>query len=84
MKNLSSSKDVSSERVCFNDDDDNKVDLPFSKAAVHLHHLHLGQAIYAAVTYFANAVQIHFRKYGRKVNNRFFATKRGMCMSLVR
>ncbi|GFT84199.1 hypothetical protein NPIL_174161, partial [Nephila pilipes] len=78
MKRKSSSIDVSSERVCFNDDDDTKVDSSFSDDAVPLHHFHLGQDIYAAVTYFANGVQIHLRQYGRNDNNRLFPTKRGM------
>ncbi|GFT25540.1 hypothetical protein NPIL_37721 [Nephila pilipes] len=78
MKRKSSSIDVSSERVCFNDDDDTKVDSFFSDDAVPLHHFHLGQEIYAAVTYFANAVQIHLRQYGRNDNNRPFPTKRGV------
>ncbi|GFU44200.1 hypothetical protein NPIL_320851 [Nephila pilipes] len=79
MKRKSRSIDVSSERVCFNgDDDDTKVDSSFSDDAVPLHHFHLGQDIYAAVTYFANAVQIHLRQYGRDDNNRLFPTKRGM------
>ncbi|GFS53334.1 hypothetical protein NPIL_9211 [Nephila pilipes] len=83
MKRKSSSIDVSSERVCFNDDDDDtKVDSSFSDDAVPQHHFHLGQDIYAAVTYFANAVQIHLRQYGRNDNNRLFPTKRGVCMSL--
>ncbi|GFT76035.1 hypothetical protein NPIL_198211 [Nephila pilipes] len=79
MKRKSSSIDVSSERVCFNDDDDDtKVDSSFSDDAVPLHHFHLGQDIYAAVTYFANAVQIHLRQYGRDDNNSLFPPKRGM------
>ncbi|GFT29152.1 hypothetical protein NPIL_661171, partial [Nephila pilipes] len=79
MKRKSSSIDVSSERVCFNDDDDDtKVDSSFSDDAVPQHHFHLGQDIYAAVTYFANAVQIHLRQYGRNDNNRLFPTKRGV------
>ncbi|GFT39500.1 hypothetical protein NPIL_190041 [Nephila pilipes] len=82
MKNLyTHEEDVSSERVCFNDNVGTNVDSPFSDDAVHLHHFHLGQDIYAAVTYFANAVEIHLRKYGRDDNNRLFPTKRGMCMS---
>ncbi|GFT39663.1 hypothetical protein NPIL_539041 [Nephila pilipes] len=82
MKRKSSSIDVSSERVCFNDDDDDtKVDSSFSDDAVPLHHFHLGQDIYAAVTYFANAVQIHLRQYGRNDNNRLFPTKRGVSYS---
>ncbi|GFS71597.1 hypothetical protein NPIL_620291 [Nephila pilipes] len=64
MKRNSSSIDVSSERVCFNDDDDTKVDSSFSDDAVPLHHFHLCQDIYATVTYFANAAQIHLRQYG--------------------
>ncbi|GFT51346.1 hypothetical protein NPIL_214131 [Nephila pilipes] len=78
MKRKSLSIDVSSERVCFNDDGDTKVDSSFSDDAVPLHHFHLGQDIYVAVTYFANAVQIHLRQYGRDDNNRLFPTKRGM------
>ncbi|GFT83496.1 hypothetical protein NPIL_592071 [Nephila pilipes] len=74
-----------SERVCFNDDDDDtKVDSSFSDDAVPLHHFHLGQDIYAAVTYFANAVQIHLRQYGRNDNNRLFPTKRGMTSETLR
>ncbi|GFT83886.1 hypothetical protein NPIL_74291 [Nephila pilipes] len=75
MKRMSNSIDVTSERVCFNDD--TKVDSSFSDDAVPLHHFHLGQDIYAAVTYFANAVQIHLRQYGRDHNNRLFLTKKG-------
>ncbi|GFS66925.1 hypothetical protein NPIL_418031 [Nephila pilipes] len=78
MKRKSRSIDVSSERVCFNDDDDTKVDSSFSDDAVPLHLFYLGQDIYAAVTYFANGVQIHLRQYGREDNNRLFPTKRGM------
>ncbi|GFT92784.1 hypothetical protein NPIL_432181 [Nephila pilipes] len=82
MKRKSRSIDVSSERVCFNDDDDTKVDSSFSDDAVPLHHFHLGQDIYAAVTYFANGVQIHLRQYGREDNNRLFPTKRGMLQGI--
>ncbi|GFS78322.1 hypothetical protein NPIL_299661 [Nephila pilipes] len=76
MKRMSSSIDVTSERVYFNDDD-TKIDSSFSDDAVPLHHFHLGQDIYAEVTYFANAVQIHLSQYGRDHNNRLFPTKRG-------
>ncbi|GFT77742.1 hypothetical protein NPIL_344161 [Nephila pilipes] len=71
-----------SERVCFNDDVA-KVDSSFSNDAVPLHHFHLGEDIFAAVTYFATAVQVHRRQYKRDENNRLFPTKRGVCMSSV-
>ncbi|GFU20305.1 hypothetical protein NPIL_704911 [Nephila pilipes] len=76
MKRMSNPIDVTRERVCFNDDDDTKVDSSFSDDAVPLHHFHLGQDIYAAETYFSNAVQIHLRQYGRDHNNHLFPTKK--------
>ncbi|GFT69856.1 hypothetical protein NPIL_257711, partial [Nephila pilipes] len=76
MKRMYSSMIVSSKGVFFNYD--TKEDSSFSDNAVPLHHFHLGQDIYAAVTYFANVVQIHLRQYRRDENNRLFPTKRGM------
>ncbi|GFU40787.1 putative mariner transposase [Nephila pilipes] len=83
MKRMANPINVSNKRTCFNDE--TKLDSSFSDEAVPLHHFHLGQDIYAAVTYFAIAVQIHLRQYGRDDNNRLFPTKRGMpAFSLTR
>ncbi|GFU57415.1 hypothetical protein NPIL_257641 [Nephila pilipes] len=81
MKRMSSSMIVSSKRVCFNYD--TKEDSSFSDDTVPLHHFHLGQDIYATVTYFANVVQIHLHQYRKDENNCLFPSKRGMCMSPV-
>ncbi|GFR13385.1 hypothetical protein TNCT_628111 [Trichonephila clavata] len=72
---------MSAKRVCFNKDD--KLDSSFSDSAVPPHHFHLGQDIYAAVTYFATSVQVHLRQYTRDENNRLYPTKKGVCMSTV-
>ncbi|GFU02215.1 hypothetical protein NPIL_364391 [Nephila pilipes] len=74
MKRMSSFMIVSSKRMCFNYD--NKENSSFSDDAVPLHHFHLDQDIYAAVTYFANVVQIHLPQCRRNENNRLFPTKR--------
>ncbi|GFT42792.1 hypothetical protein NPIL_573661 [Nephila pilipes] len=49
MKRMANPINVSNKRTCFNDE--TKLDSSFSDHAVPLHHFHLGQDIYAAVTY---------------------------------
>ncbi|GFT60714.1 PC4 domain-containing protein [Trichonephila clavipes] len=62
-------------------DEDTKSDSSFSEDTIPPHHFHLGQDVYAAVTYFATMVQVHLRLYKRDGNNRLFPTKRGVCFS---
>ncbi|GFQ90484.1 PC4 domain-containing protein [Trichonephila clavata] len=81
MKRMANPPNMSAKRVCFNNDA--KLDSSFSDNAVPPHHFHLGQDIYAAVTYFATSVQVHLRQYGRDENNRLYPTKKGVCMSPV-
>ncbi|GFQ75054.1 hypothetical protein TNCT_337151 [Trichonephila clavata] len=50
MKRMANPPNMSAKRVCFNKDA--KLDSSFSDNAVPPHHFHLGQDIYAAVTYF--------------------------------
>ncbi|GFU22559.1 uncharacterized protein NPIL_305661 [Nephila pilipes] len=59
-------------------DTDAKLDYSFSDSAVPPHHFHLGQDIYAVVTYFATSVQVHLRQYTRDENNRLYPTKKGV------
>ncbi|GFV92195.1 hypothetical protein TNCV_1896311 [Trichonephila clavipes] len=73
------SNNGSNKRVCFSDDI--KSDSSFPDDAVPPHHFHLGQDVYAAVTYFATSMQVHLRHYKRDGNNRLFPTKRGVCVS---
>ncbi|GFX42652.1 PC4 domain-containing protein [Trichonephila clavipes] len=73
------SNNVSNKRVCFSEDI--KSDSFFPDDAVPPHHFHLGQDVYAAVTYFATSVQVHLRHYKRDGSNRLFATERGVCLS---
>ncbi|GFX78918.1 PC4 domain-containing protein [Trichonephila clavipes] len=74
MKRMFNSNNSSNKRVCFSEDI--KPDSSFPDDAVPLHHFHLGQDVYAAVTYFATSVQVHLRHYKRDGNNRLFPTKR--------
>ncbi|GFQ81256.1 PC4 domain-containing protein [Trichonephila clavata] len=78
MKRMANPSNMSAKRVCFNKDA--KLDSSFSDNAVPPHHFHLGQDIYAAVTYFASSMQVHLRQYGRDENNRLYPTKKGVCM----
>ncbi|GFT10052.1 hypothetical protein NPIL_326461 [Nephila pilipes] len=81
MKRMINPFNASSKRFCFNDE--TKLDSSFPDDAVPPHHFHLGENIFAAVTYFATAVQLHLRQYKRDENNPLFPTKRGVCMSHV-
>ncbi|GFS98542.1 PC4 domain-containing protein [Trichonephila clavipes] len=79
MKRTFNSNNGSNKRVCFSED--TKSDSSFSDDTIPPHHFHLGQDVYAAVTYFASMVQVHLRLYKRDGNNRLFPTKRGVCFS---
>ncbi|GFR31210.1 hypothetical protein TNCT_68541 [Trichonephila clavata] len=81
MKRMFNSNNGSNKRVCFSED--TKPDSSFPDDAIPPHHFHLGQDVYAAVTYFATMVQVHLRHYKRDGNNRLFPTKRGVCLSPV-
>ncbi|GFT04071.1 hypothetical protein NPIL_331091 [Nephila pilipes] len=81
MKRMANPSNMSAKRVCLNKDA--KLDSSFSDSAVPPHHFHLGQDIYAVVTYFATSVQVHLRQYTRDENNRLYPTKKGVCMSPV-
>ncbi|GFQ82422.1 PC4 domain-containing protein [Trichonephila clavata] len=81
MKRMANPPNMSAKRVCFNKDA--KLDSSFSDSAIPPHHFHLGQDIYAAVTYFAFSMQVHLRQYGRDENNRLYPAKKGVCMSPV-
>ncbi|GFR32083.1 PC4 domain-containing protein [Trichonephila clavata] len=81
MKRMANPPNMSAKSVCFNKDA--KLDSFFSDSAVPPHHFHLGQDIYAAVTYFASSVQVHLQQYGRDENNQLYPTKKGVCMSPV-
>ncbi|GFU01579.1 hypothetical protein NPIL_134201 [Nephila pilipes] len=81
MKRMANPPNMSTKRVCFNKDA--KLDSSFSDSAVTPHHFHLGQDIYAVVTYFATSVQVHLRQYTRDENNRLYPTKKGVFESLV-
>ncbi|GFT73710.1 hypothetical protein NPIL_580011, partial [Nephila pilipes] len=76
MKRMANPINVSNKRTCFNDE--TKLDSSFLDDAVPPHHFHLGEDNYAAVTYFATAVQVHLRQYKRNENNRLFPTKSGV------
>ncbi|GFU38123.1 hypothetical protein NPIL_148381, partial [Nephila pilipes] len=58
MKRMVNPINASAKRMCFNDDhlDSSSIDY-----AVPLHHFHLGEDIFAAMTYFATVVQVHLR-----------------------
>ncbi|GFV43137.1 hypothetical protein TNCV_2420401 [Trichonephila clavipes] len=77
MKRMFNSNNGSNKRVYFSEDI--KSDFSFPDDAVPPHHFHLGQDVYAAVTYLATSVQL--RHYKRDGNNRMFPTKRGVCLS---
>ncbi|GFV94208.1 PC4 domain-containing protein [Trichonephila clavipes] len=79
MKRTFNSNNGSNKRVCFSED--TKSDSSFSDDTIPPHHFHLGQDVYAAMTYFASMVQVHLRLYKRDGNNRLFPTKRGVCFS---
>ncbi|GFW13300.1 PC4 domain-containing protein [Trichonephila clavipes] len=79
MKRTFNSNNGSNKRVCFSEV--TKSDSSFSEDTIPPHHFHLGQDVYAAVTYFASMVQVHLRLYKRDGNNRLFPTKRGVCFS---
>ncbi|GFW83885.1 hypothetical protein TNCV_856681 [Trichonephila clavipes] len=81
MKRMLNLPNMSIKRVGFNKDD--KLDSSFSESAVPPRHFHLGQDMYAAVTYFATSVQVHLRQYSRDENNRLYPAKKGVCMSTV-
>ncbi|GFW81612.1 hypothetical protein TNCV_2882891 [Trichonephila clavipes] len=61
MKRTFNSNNGSNKRVCFSED--TKSDSSFSDDTIPPHHFHLGQDVYAAVTYFATMVQVHLRLY---------------------
>ncbi|GFU41226.1 hypothetical protein NPIL_661891 [Nephila pilipes] len=52
---------ASSKRICFNDE--TKLDFPDD--AVPPHHFHLGEDIFAVMTYFSTMAQVHLRQYKR-------------------
>ncbi|GFV08215.1 hypothetical protein TNCV_326501 [Trichonephila clavipes] len=66
MKRTFNSNNGSNKRVCFSED--TKSDSSFSDYTIPPHHFHLGQDVYAAVTYFATMVQVHLRLYKRDGN----------------
>ncbi|GFU45310.1 hypothetical protein NPIL_85571 [Nephila pilipes] len=51
MKRMANPINASAKRMCFNDD--TKLDSSFPDDPIPPHHFHLGEDIYAAVTYFA-------------------------------
>ncbi|GFT24904.1 integrase catalytic domain-containing protein [Nephila pilipes] len=81
MKRMMHPNNTSSKRFCSNDE--TKLYSSFPDNAVPPNHFHLGEDIFAAVTYFATAVQVHLRQYKRDENNRLFPTKRATLYDML-